>query len=254
MAVHIAAFQGRLDIVRYIVGELGADVNQAAQGGATPLYIAALNGRLGIVQCLVGELGADVKRTDKDGSTPLHIAAESGHVDVLRCLVNDCGADVNQAMPDGATSLYVAVHGGRVDAVRYLLCELGADVNHAKNDGFTPLMCASADPQGRSCEGGVRERLNGDHSAQGSRGDRLTDRVPGGAGVLRQRGLRRRRKEALLCVQGDAVLRDGLSGRALACASGGLPAADRRRERRERSDPVRFSCERRPASRNLLRR
>jgi hypothetical protein len=67
-----------------------------------------------------------------------------------------------------------------------------------------------------------------------SKNGETADCVPGGAGVLRQPGLRRRREEAMLCVQGDAVLRDGVSGRALACAPGGLPAADRRRGRGER--------------------
>jgi ankyrin repeat protein len=144
MPLHIAAFNSRLDIVLYLVGELGVDVNQHAHGGATPLCIAALNGCLGVVQSLVKKLGADVDRVDTDGCTPLYIAAESGHIDVLRCLVEDLGADVNRAIPDGATPLHAAVQEGRIDEVRCLVCKLGADVNQAKHDGFTPLMIAAA--------------------------------------------------------------------------------------------------------------
>jgi hypothetical protein len=50
--------------------------------------------------------------------------------------------------------------------------------------------------------------------------------------MLRQSGLRRRREETLLCELGNAVLRDGMSGRALACAFES-PAA-----RREEARPL----------------
>jgi hypothetical protein len=64
-----------------------------------------------------------------------------------------------------------------------------------------------------------------------SQGDRGADRIPRSTGVLRQLGLRRRWEEALRRVQRDAVLWEAVSDRALACASRGMPTADRSRRR-----------------------
>jgi ankyrin repeat protein len=78
---------GKLAVVRYLVEELGADVNQADADGCTCLYIAAQESRLDAVQCLVEELGADVDQAAKDGSTPLMIAAERMQHKVVRYLL-----------------------------------------------------------------------------------------------------------------------------------------------------------------------
>jgi ankyrin repeat protein len=134
---------GKLDLMRCLVDDLSADVNQANVKGATPLYIAAYFGRLDIVRCLVGELGASIHQATHDGSTVLQIAAHGGHLNVVRCLVEDFGADVSQADQEGVTALIMAAHSGNYDMVRYLVMELRADINQAANDGQTPLMLAA---------------------------------------------------------------------------------------------------------------
>jgi hypothetical protein len=79
-------------MVRCLVKELGADVNQADHEGDTPLYLAALEGKMDILRCLVREFGADVSQANSDGCTPLMIAIVNNHVDVVRWLVKE-GAD-----------------------------------------------------------------------------------------------------------------------------------------------------------------
>jgi ankyrin repeat protein len=133
-ALHNAARQGSLDVVQCLVKELGAA--QALINGATPLYVAAHHGFLYVVQCLVKELDADV-------NAALLIAAQNANLDVLRCLANDFGADVNKARKDGATPLYIAVQMANLDVLRCLVSEHGADVNQANGEGETPLMRAA---------------------------------------------------------------------------------------------------------------
>ena len=80
-ALLLAAQQSHLEMCRYLVKELGADVNQRVEpSGATPLHIAAQQGNMAVILCLVTELGANISQQKKDGSTPLHTAAQAGHL------------------------------------------------------------------------------------------------------------------------------------------------------------------------------
>jgi hypothetical protein len=59
--------------LRYLVLELGADVNEGDLNGWMLLGRCAEKGLLGAVQCLVEELGADVSKVDeKTGGSPLY--------------------------------------------------------------------------------------------------------------------------------------------------------------------------------------
>jgi hypothetical protein len=107
----ICAFRGApLDILRCLVNDLGADVNIASRGGATPLILAVQEGKLAAVKCLVTELGANVNKIDNGGATPLIIATQAGELAAVKCLVTELGADVNQAHTDnGCTPLETSI-------------------------------------------------------------------------------------------------------------------------------------------------
>jgi hypothetical protein len=136
---------GRLAVVRCLVKEFGADVNQRHEHAFTPLYIAAIEGKLEVVQCLVNEHGADVNLGDEQGLTPLYAVAKKGRLAVVRCLVKDLGADVNRRPKIGSTPLHIVARMGHLDVVHFLVYDLGADVNEATKDGSTPLMIAAAE-------------------------------------------------------------------------------------------------------------
>jgi ankyrin repeat protein len=118
------------DMVRFLVNNLGADVNQANPSGATAVFHADQEGRMALVKYMVEELGADVHLPNKNGITVLSVAAQEGHVDIVRYLRNELNVDVNQASNDGVTPVLYAAQQNRIDVLRCLVMELGADVNY----------------------------------------------------------------------------------------------------------------------------
>jgi ankyrin repeat protein len=52
----------------------GADVDKAADGGATPLLMASQEGHVPVVQALL-QGGADVDKATDNGWTPLYVAS-----------------------------------------------------------------------------------------------------------------------------------------------------------------------------------
>jgi ankyrin repeat protein len=61
------------------------------------LHWAAAWSNLDVVKYLVGEKGADVKATNKDGDTPLHWAAANGKLDVVKYLEENAkAADIDK--------------------------------------------------------------------------------------------------------------------------------------------------------------
>jgi hypothetical protein len=151
--VHAAGFVN-VDVMRFLVNDLGADVNQAIND-CTPLYAAAQECHLDSVRCLANELGADINQGDRIGSTPLINAARNGRLAVVQCLVKKLGADANRAEPEGGTPLYIAAQMGHLAVVQCLIQEGGADVNQATKDGairkhkkvIAYLLKRGADPQ-----------------------------------------------------------------------------------------------------------
>jgi hypothetical protein len=81
-----AAEYGKLDVMRFLVSDLGADVNQADDDDWTPLLSAAQEGQLAAAECLLKEFGADVNLPNEMGATPLLIAAQHGHLAVVRSM------------------------------------------------------------------------------------------------------------------------------------------------------------------------
>jgi hypothetical protein len=131
----VAARSGILELVRLLVLELGANVNQRDQQGLTPLMLATKRNNLTLVQCLVVELGADVNLAMANGGwTPLTIAARRGNLAVVRCLI-EFGAEVGAMDTDGTTSLLESARDGQYGTVQYLLEIAVANIDYANNFG-----------------------------------------------------------------------------------------------------------------------
>eukprot|EP00057_Strongylocentrotus_purpuratus_P015130 XP_011669604.1 PREDICTED: ankyrin repeat domain-containing protein 50-like [Strongylocentrotus purpuratus] len=169
-ALHIAAFNGHLDVTKYLISR-GAEAKKGDNDGKTALHLAAIKSHLDVIKYLISQ-GADVnkvandadaKKGDNDGKTALHIAAQEGHTDVTKYLIsqgveakkgdNDGKtalhiaaqeAEAKKGDNDGKTALHIAAQEGHIDVTKYLINQ-GAEVNMGdRNDGYTPMHIAAS--------------------------------------------------------------------------------------------------------------
>nr|CAB3462532.1 unnamed protein product [Digitaria exilis] len=138
-ALHLAALKGHLEVCKFLVEELGLDVNSTMVSNAkSPVHFAAAGGNKRVLGYLLDH-GGDAGVPDSKGSTPLHDAAEQGHCEAIRLLLSK-GVDVDRVNYRG-TPLHLAASMGKDQALKILL-EHGADPNKVVNHVFSPLMVA----------------------------------------------------------------------------------------------------------------
>lgn len=155
MSLHEAARTGNLQRVQELINT-GANVNEIDKRGDTPLVCAIANHQPEIVQFLVGGGGADVNEYT-EGYTSLSRAVLRGNLDIVKILLNTPDIDVNQCNGDGETPFSLSIKqaglhqknkeddaASRQKSILQALMDNGADVNQGDNRGFTPLHHAVA--------------------------------------------------------------------------------------------------------------
>ncbi|KAF0920404.1 hypothetical protein E2562_034857 [Oryza meyeriana var. granulata] len=137
--LHAGACQGHLNVCKFLVEELGGDVNNSGAEGLTPFMAAAESGDVPTVEYFLDH-GGDVTKTDHKGCTVLHHAAGTGCCKVTEFLLSkglpvdiDCGR---------GTPLFHAANNGKDKTLKILL-DHQADPNVIVNNGAcSPLMSA----------------------------------------------------------------------------------------------------------------
>jgi ankyrin repeat protein len=149
-----AIYHSQLDMIRYMVIELGADVHKVMwPNGLNPLCFAIQHGictgDLDTARHLVNELGADVNEAAHPGRRSLsHLcfAALTCQINVLRCLLEELGASINVVCFNGDTIVLASARHGRLESVQYLLEHGGANLTETDrqrfDDGLGPAHCA----------------------------------------------------------------------------------------------------------------
>jgi ankyrin repeat protein len=156
-----AAMSGDLDSVKILLAS-GADINQAAADGMTPLVVSIVKFKDAVALHLI-EKGANVN-ADEAGFTALHCAALTGQIEVAKALLAH-GADINARLemplrmqatfvpynPElqtgrlaqiGATPFMLAAKAVNPEMLR-LLAASGADTKRAADSGTTALILAA---------------------------------------------------------------------------------------------------------------
>ncbi|KAJ3686875.1 hypothetical protein LUZ61_016039 [Rhynchospora tenuis] len=139
-ALQIAAVNGRTEICRYLIEELGFDPNLVPDGdtGKTPIFHAIYGGHIDTVRYLLDH-GANPNARDRDGFTPLHSAVLEGNAEILDLLLSRGGPI--EARNIAGTPLILATCNTDCSCMKVLLRH-NADPNQVTSGFFSPLFVA----------------------------------------------------------------------------------------------------------------
>ncbi|MDG1436869.1 MAG: ankyrin repeat domain-containing protein [Rickettsiaceae bacterium] len=168
----LAATKGDAEVIKYILGCDGVEINLVNEWGYSALQKATFNNHLAIAQRLLLEKGIDVgcKPEDKEIFFALHngdfdqlkklvvtketanivdtmnksllcYVASLGNTEAIKLLLEQ-GAEVGAKNNQGDTPLHIAALSGHTEAIKLLL-ERGTELGAKTNQGFTPLHIAA---------------------------------------------------------------------------------------------------------------
>jgi ankyrin repeat protein len=132
-AIISAIYAGNLALVKNLVQDDGADVDETPKSGISPLYAATIccDCNLEIIQFLIHNRADVDEPSGPNDYTPLFSAANNGHLGAVKILL-EYGANINRYDNEEEwTPLYVAIFSGHLEIVKFLI-ENGADVNGGK--------------------------------------------------------------------------------------------------------------------------
>ena len=141
-ALHIASFERRFRIVRFLI-EQGAKVNAKCTMGCPVIVWAIQRGDENIVRLLL-EHKADPNVRDARDLTPIHIASLREKVEIVHLLLQ-YGADIDARDKYGRTPLChicgCPISSTRIEIARLLL-DNGADLSAKDKGGYSALKTA----------------------------------------------------------------------------------------------------------------
>ena len=151
--LHVASIHGHLDIVQFLVCEIGCDPVSTNSGGQSCLHLAAQHGHLPVMRYLLEEVGCDMTLVDEHGRSPTYLAAGGGHLNVVKYMIEDKGADpyfktTREWITDsfifapGRSLVHIASREGHLTVITYLVDHHRCDPSSKDDYGITPLHLA----------------------------------------------------------------------------------------------------------------
>jgi len=121
-------------VFKYLLQIADINVNMENKSTENALMMLAFKGKLDLVKYMVEEIGAE---PDKDGWTPLHYAATSGHLDVVEYLISK-EVDIDAHSTSDTKTLMMAARYGHIRVVKYLL-DNDADLSLHNKQNLTAI-------------------------------------------------------------------------------------------------------------------
>ena len=138
-ALHYAAQNGDIDIIRYLV-EHGADITaQDYEQSRSVLHFAAQNGNIECIKYLT-EHGANLLDHDMNGATAFHHAVLSNNLEAVKYFVTK-KLDYKAKDKRGWSAMHYAAEGGSIEVMKYLLAK-DLNINELNDRKRTPLFFA----------------------------------------------------------------------------------------------------------------
>ncbi|MDE1151384.1 MAG: ankyrin repeat domain-containing protein [Micavibrio sp.] len=142
-ALHRALFEKNLDAARELV-RLGADPYAADKQGRTPLHIAAWKGELDMVRFFIEEIPPqeNIAAAAQSRADALYEAIFYSHSDIADYLINTAGVDLNVPNSTGNYALTAAMDKYNTQRIATML-EKGASPDVKDKNGNTPLLVSA---------------------------------------------------------------------------------------------------------------
>lgn len=137
---HIAAMNGKLQVLQWLQPHFGQLFESLNASGETPLLSAVSCGHLDAVIWMHAQ-GASLGARTSLGRTAAHLAAAGGHLDLLIWLAEQ-GCDIRERTYLGYTLACMAAKAGHVHILEWL-GEQHAELTHIVHDGTTPILQAT---------------------------------------------------------------------------------------------------------------
>ena len=144
LPLHLACgFSGNVELVRYLVEEVGCDINAKGNNDYTSLHWACEKNQLEIVKFLTSKPDCNLEAGDKNSNRPLTIACLfSNNVELVRYLVEEAGCDINGKGKNDYTSLHEACEKNLLEIVKFLTSKPKCNQEAQSYKGYRPLHLA----------------------------------------------------------------------------------------------------------------
>jgi ankyrin repeat protein len=152
--LHVASKNGHLNIIQFLISEIGYPLNLTNLSGQTCLHQATEGGHFPVVKYLLTQGSNEINLVDGYGWSPAYYAAREGHLEILKYLVerNPAAALLkttkawrteDSTFAAGESLVHAASYGGVLSVVKYLVEDLHLDPSHVGEGGAPPLEIAT---------------------------------------------------------------------------------------------------------------
>ncbi|XP_045198124.2 uncharacterized protein LOC123552484 [Mercenaria mercenaria] len=118
LAIHFAAQEGHLEVLTHLLSVSDGQVLETYEN-QTLLHIAAYNGRMNIVKYICSKLTDIVCKRDINEANAIHYAARGGFIEILDYLLSK-GLDPNATTSSGSSILHLAAYDGKLETVKHI--------------------------------------------------------------------------------------------------------------------------------------